>query len=105
MEVRLLDHPSPGRCLVLISNIIGLVDPSAIVWLEGLGQLGQLKNPTISLGIKLMTFWLVAYYLDQLRYCVPLSCTWERSMHGRPLMAAEYKQICLSSANSNKSDI
>jgi hypothetical protein len=33
------------------------IDPRAIVQLEGLGQL---KNPVISLGIKLATFHLVA---------------------------------------------
>jgi hypothetical protein len=33
------------------------VDPRAIVWLEGLGQL---KNPMTSLGIRPATFWLVA---------------------------------------------
>jgi hypothetical protein len=46
----------PGRFMVLIS-IRGWVDPSAIVWLEGLGQL---KNPMTSLGIEPATFWLVA---------------------------------------------
>jgi hypothetical protein len=47
---------APGRFLVL-DSVIGCVDPSVIVWLEGLGQL---KNPVTSLGIKPMTFWLVA---------------------------------------------
>jgi hypothetical protein len=35
------------------------------VRLEGLGQL---KNPMTSSGIDPATFWLVAYYLDRLRY-------------------------------------
>jgi hypothetical protein len=34
-----------------------LVDPRAVVLLEGLGQL---KNPVTSSGIELTTFWLVA---------------------------------------------
>jgi hypothetical protein len=46
----------PGRFLVLISDR-SLVDPRAIVRLEGLGKL---KNPVTSLGIKPVTFWLVA---------------------------------------------
>jgi hypothetical protein len=45
------------------------VDPRAIVWLE---RLGLLKNSMASSGIKLMTFWLVEQYLNQLHYCVPL---------------------------------
>jgi hypothetical protein len=48
--------PPPGRFLVLIS-VIGWVDPRVIVRLEGLGQL---KNPITSLGMKSVTFWLVA---------------------------------------------
>jgi hypothetical protein len=36
---------------------MGQVNPRAIVWLEGLGQL---KTPMTSLGIKSMNFWLVA---------------------------------------------
>jgi hypothetical protein len=53
MAVRLLalraGHPlPPGRFLVLIS-VRGRVDPSAIVRLEGLGQL---NNPMNSLGLK-----------------------------------------------------
>jgi hypothetical protein len=48
-------HPlAPGRFLVLI-YVRGCVDPRAIVWLEGLGQL---KNPK--------TFQLVAQCLSQL---------------------------------------
>jgi hypothetical protein len=46
----------PGRFLVLFS--IRGVDPRAIVWLEGLGQL---KNPMTSSGIEPATFRLVAY--------------------------------------------
>jgi hypothetical protein len=38
------------------------------VRLEGLGQL---KNPMTSSGIEPATFRLVAYCLNQLRYCVP----------------------------------
>jgi hypothetical protein len=45
----------PGRFLVLIS-IRGLVDPNAVVRLEGLGQL---KNPVTSSGIEPATFRLV----------------------------------------------
>jgi hypothetical protein len=44
-----------GRFLVLIS-VRGLVDPRAIIQLEGLGQL---KNPVASSGIKLATFRLI----------------------------------------------
>jgi hypothetical protein len=56
----------PWRFLVLIS-VRGKVNPGAILWLEALGQL---KNPMTSSGIKPVTFWLVAYCLNQLRYCV-----------------------------------
>jgi hypothetical protein len=42
--------------MVLIS-VRGLVDPRAIVWLEGFGQL---KNPVTSSGIEPATFWIVA---------------------------------------------
>jgi hypothetical protein len=45
-----------GRFLILIS-VRGLVDPRAIVRLEGLGQL---NNPVTSLGIEPATFRLVA---------------------------------------------
>jgi hypothetical protein len=47
---------APGRFLILIS-LRGWVDPRAIVWLVGLGQL---KNPMTSSGIELATFQLVA---------------------------------------------
>jgi hypothetical protein len=40
----------------------------AIVLLEGLGQL---KNPVTSSGIELVTFRLIAWCLNQLRYSVP----------------------------------
>jgi hypothetical protein len=39
------------------------------VWLVGLGQL---KNPMISSGIEPATFWLVAWCLNHLHYCVSL---------------------------------
>jgi hypothetical protein len=67
MAVRLLTlhagcHLPPGRYLVLISV------SSAIVQLEGLGQL---KKSVTSLGIKPTTFQLVAYCLNQLCYRIP----------------------------------
>jgi hypothetical protein len=46
----------PGRFLVLIS-VKGLVDPKAIMRLEGLAQL---KIPIISSGIETATFRIVA---------------------------------------------
>jgi hypothetical protein len=58
----------PGRFLVPISAR-GWVDPRAIEQLE---VLGQLKNPMIPLGIEPATFRLVARYLNQLPYRVPL---------------------------------
>jgi hypothetical protein len=45
-----------GSFQVLIS-VRGWVDPRAIVWLEGLGEL---KNLVTSSGIKSVTFWLSA---------------------------------------------
>jgi hypothetical protein len=54
----------PGRFLVLIS-VRGWVDSTAIVQLEGLGQL---KSPVTSSGIKRVTFWLLAHCLNQLCY-------------------------------------
>jgi hypothetical protein len=65
MAVRLsvlhASHPlPPGRFLVLTS-VRGCVNPRAIVQLK---ELGQLKTPMISLGIKPTTFWLVAYAIE-----------------------------------------
>jgi hypothetical protein len=56
----------PERFLVLISGT-GLVEPRAIVRLDGLGEL---RNPVTSLGIEPATFRLVAKCLNQLRYRV-----------------------------------
>jgi hypothetical protein len=58
----------PGRYLVLIS-VRGWVDRRTIVRLEGLGQL---KDPITSSGLEPATFRLVAWFLNQLRYGVPL---------------------------------
>jgi hypothetical protein len=57
---------TPGRFLVLIS-VTGLVDPRAIVRLDGLAQL---KNPMISSEIEPAIFRLVAECLNQIRYRV-----------------------------------
>jgi hypothetical protein len=46
---------TPAIFLVLIS-VKGLVDPSAVVWLEGLGQLKKFTSS----GFDPMTFLLVA---------------------------------------------
>jgi hypothetical protein len=49
-------HPlPPGRFLVLIS-VRSRVDPRAIVWLEGLGEM---KSPVTSSGSEPVTFRLV----------------------------------------------
>jgi hypothetical protein len=62
-------HPlPPGRFLVLIS-VGGRVNPRSVIQLEGLGQL---KNPMTPLGIKPITFQLVAQCLNQLLYSAPL---------------------------------
>jgi hypothetical protein len=37
-----------------------------------LEELGQLKNPLTFSGIKPVTFWFVAFCLNQLRYHMPL---------------------------------
>jgi hypothetical protein len=58
----------PERFLVLIF-VMGWVDPRTIVRLEGLGQL---KKKSTSLELEPATFRLVAQYLNQLRYRVPL---------------------------------
>jgi hypothetical protein len=60
----------PERFLVLIS-VRGRVDPRAIVRLEGLSRF---KNPVTSSEMELVTFRLIASYLNQLRYRVPLKC-------------------------------
>jgi hypothetical protein len=57
---------TPRKFLVLIS-VRGRVDPRATVRLKGLGQW---KNPMTSLGIKPVTFQLVAKCLNQLYNCV-----------------------------------
>jgi hypothetical protein len=54
MAVRLLALP-PGRFMVLVS-VRGLIEPRAIVRLEGSGKL---KNPVTSSGIEPAIFWLV----------------------------------------------
>jgi hypothetical protein len=51
----------PGRIPVIIS-VRGSVNTRALVQLE---ELGQLKNPVTSSGIKSMTFQLVAYVIPQ----------------------------------------
>jgi hypothetical protein len=33
----------------------------------------QLKNPVASSGVEPVTFWLVAWCLNQLHYCMPLA--------------------------------
>jgi hypothetical protein len=48
-----------------------------IVWLE---ELGQLKNQVISLGLEPLTFWLVAYCLNQLHYHVPQQYQWKQQL-------------------------
>jgi hypothetical protein len=58
---------TPRKFLVLIS-VRGWVDPRAIVWLEGLGQL---KNPMTSSKIEPATFQLVAQWINKLCYHVP----------------------------------
>jgi hypothetical protein len=44
------------KFILLLISVRGIVDPMAIVWLEGLGQL----NPMTSSEIELAIFWLVA---------------------------------------------
>jgi hypothetical protein len=58
----------PGRFLVLIS-VRGWVDIRAVVRLE---ELGQSKNLMTSSGIESATSQLIAQYLNQLRYRIPL---------------------------------
>jgi hypothetical protein len=60
---------TPGRFLVLIF-VRGWVDPTALVRLEGLGQL---ENIIISSGLEPATFQLVGQCLNQLRYREPTS--------------------------------
>jgi hypothetical protein len=50
-------YPHEGSWFLVLISVRGLVDPRAIVQLEGVGQL---KNPITSLGIKPVTLWLVA---------------------------------------------
>jgi hypothetical protein len=57
----------PGRFLVLIS-VRGRVDPRAIIWLEGLGQL---KNQATSSVFESATSRLEVYCLNQLCYHIP----------------------------------
>jgi hypothetical protein len=62
--------PLPRRRFLVLIAVRGLVDPRAIVWLEGLGQM---KNPMTSSGTEPVTLRLVAWCLNHLRYRVPRS--------------------------------
>jgi hypothetical protein len=59
--------PLPLGSFLVLTSVGGWVDHRATVRLEGLGQL---KHPMTWLGIKPVTFQLVAQCLTQLQYCM-----------------------------------